>query len=240
VALVRPPDDRGIVPRNGDPSFDMTTEPPRSADARLAAKRAPTAAQRALVSLGVALLVAVAVFPSRSRRWETTRRLFTTRDGARAPARAPQASGDTPPAPPPPPSPPAPAAPAAPPAPPAPRAPPPPVAPTAAERLAFGSLRVGGRVAGGVVTALEGLRGGSLRVYVRLPEGPIEVEIARAEGTNAPPPVAAGPYAIYYAATPVPYPTFEPVLRAVADALARDPARVPAGLRPLLAVEPPR
>jgi hypothetical protein len=95
-------------------------------------------------------------------------------------------------------------------------------------------------VATGVVTELEGVRDGYLRVHVRLPEGIFAVIIARAEGTNARPPVAIGPYALYAEHTPIPHATLEPVLRAVAAVLAPDPALVPSGLRPLMAVEPAR
>ncbi|MFO0608602.1 MAG: hypothetical protein U0324_35880 [Polyangiales bacterium] len=103
----------------------------------------------------------------------------------------------------------------------------------------FGALASGTRVADGTVTSLEGLRGGYLRVHVRLAAGPVEFIVARAEGTNARPPVSAGPYALYAAHTPVPHATLEPAMRAVGEALSRDPALVPAGLRPLMAVEPP-
>jgi hypothetical protein len=95
-------------------------------------------------------------------------------------------------------------------------------------------------VATGVVTELEGVRDGFLRVHVRLPEGIFHVIIARAEGTNARPPVAVGPYALYASHTPIPHATLEPVLRAVSVALAADPALVPPDLRPLMAVEPAR
>jgi hypothetical protein len=112
------------------------------------------------------------------------------------------------------------------------------VPPSAQERTIFASLTPHARVASGTIVALEGLRGGFLRVYVRLPEGPLEIWIARLAGTNARPPVQVGPYALYPGPTDIPYPSLEPVLRAVAAGLATDPSLVPPGLRPLIVQEP--
>ncbi len=176
---------------------------------------------RVVVALaGVALVALAVVATPRPRRREDV----GPRPRAAAPASPPPA---------------APAAPAAPPPAAAPE-PPTPVAPSAEERRVFGALAPGSRVADGTVTSLEGLRGGFLHVHVRLAAGPVELIVARAEGTNARPPVSAGPYALYAAHTSVPHAAIEPAMRAVGEALARDPALVPPGLRPLMAVEPPR
>jgi hypothetical protein len=186
----------------------------------------PFTPRTALALAGGALLALTVASTPAPRRWEDARPLYA------------QPPGDPPPRDPPRPD-------RGPPrdraaAPHLPAPPPPPRPPSPAERAVLGALRPGARVAAGEVTALEGLRDGFLRVYVRLPEGTFEVNIARAEGTNARPPVAVGPYALYPGRTHIPYPTLEPVLRALAAALVVDPALVPPGLRPLIATEPPR
>jgi len=188
-----------------------------------------------LVGVGFALLALTAVATPRARRWEDVGPLFTTdsppaRDEGPAehdrPPEAVAPNGRPSSGPPP-------AHRAAPP-------PDPPSPPTAAERSVFGALVVGARVADGTVVALEGLRDGFLRARVRLPAGAYEVIIARAEGTNARPPVTVGPYAVYPGQTPIPYPTLAASLRAAAASIVPDAALVPPGLRPLRVNEGPR
>lgn len=98
-------------------------------------------------------------------------------------------------------------------------------------RAALSGVREGALLGPAVVTRVEGLREGFLRVHVRLGVRALEVWVVRLEGTNARPPVATGPFALYGAPTAVPHHEVEPVLRALATALERGSMRAPAGLR---------
>lgn len=116
---------------------------------------------------------------------------------------------------------------------------------TAAERAIFAPVAEGSTVGPATVASFEGLRDGFLRVHTTLAEPSdagardVTVVVAKLAGSNARPPVTAGPYALYYMAPSVPYPTVELVLRAVGAALAaRDGGALPPGLGPMVVPDP--
>ncbi len=107
------------------------------------------------------------------------------------------------------------------------------VDPSPSERALLSPLAVGSALGPGVITRLNGIQDGGLSVQLRVGGAPVEILIKRRAGSSVEAPVEAGPYALYYTTTTVPYAQVQAALRALGAVLSSHADMpVPSGLTP--------